>query len=151
MVAEPKKCSRATNKASQPFGLPIVRCLPVLLLVLVSCGLFMIRFEVLPVSFHVALPVPVPYLPSSVSEHLTSSSLERYLNKTSVRYKNLYKNSSNWNNTFTIRAPIRNGGFLQATKPSDDYVINLDDIGPRDKIGELFIRVGVRNRTWMNR
>ena len=42
---------------------------------------------------------------------------------------------------FTIRAPIHNGGFKQATKPSDDYVINLNDIGPRDNIEE---RVGLR-------
>ena len=154
-ITEPKKYGNATNKASQPFGLPNFRCLPLLLLVLVSCGLFMIRFEVLPVSIHVPLPVPVPYLPSSTSEHLTSASFEQYVNKTqnktSFRQQNLYKTVSKQNDTFSIRAPIRNGDFWQGTKPSDEYVINLDDIGPRDKIEELFTSVGVSNLTWRNK
>ena len=45
----------------------------------------------------------------------------------------------------TSRVPIRNRGFTQATKPNDEYVINLNDIGPRGKTEELFTTVGVSN------
>ena len=84
-ISETNSCASATNKGRQPFGLPIVRCLPILLFVLISCGVFMIRFEVLPVSIHVPFPVPVPYLPISTNEHLTISSFELYVNKSSLR------------------------------------------------------------------
>ena len=146
-ISETNNCASATNKVRQAFGLPIFRCLPILLFVLIFCGVFMIRFEVLPVSIHVPLPVPVPYLPISTNEHLTISSFELYVNKSSLRYYNLYKAPSNYINMFVIRAPVHNGGFKQATKPSDDYVINLNDIGPRDKIEHLFTRVGVSQLT----
>ena len=32
---------------------------------------------------------------------------------------------------------------MQATKPSDDYIIDLKDVGPRRNTEELFSRVGV--------
>ena len=76
----------ATNKARQLFGLPpIYRCLPILVFIIVSCGVFVIRFEILPVSVRFTLPLPVPYLPISTTEHLTTSSFDRHVNKTSIR------------------------------------------------------------------
>ena len=127
---------RRLFRASGNFMQSLSRHLPIILLI---SGLFMIVIKVFPFSLHIHLPVDLYYPRSSIVDRFSDLSGGQNLKKTSLRLLISMWLSCHNNNLsyFCIR------GFLQATKPSDDYIIDLKDVGPRRNTEELFSRVGV--------